>query len=112
RIPILPAAPDPLAGSLRLCPQLGEVDAGDAATLHAHDAIDDDGFDVVADAAIDQALDRIAHRAEAQRVAAGEADDNDVGLGPGRRGGRCRRARPGARRRASRPRTLARRWRP
>src|SRR5262245_56686184 len=81
RIPVLPAAPDPLAGRLRLPSQLGHIDAGDAAILHPHHAVDDHGVDIVADAAVDKALDRIAHRPEAKRVAAAEINDDDVRLG-------------------------------
>ncbi len=84
RVPVLPAAPHPLAGGLCLRAQRREVDAGDAAVLHAHHAVDDDGVDIVTDAAIDQALDRIAHRPHAQAVTAAEIDDDDVGLGAGR----------------------------
>jgi hypothetical protein len=49
--------------------------------LHPHHTVDDHGVDVVADPALDQALDGIAHGAQAQRVATGEVDDHHVGLG-------------------------------
>src|SRR5262245_10461178 len=71
RVPVLPTAPDAFARGLRLGPQRGEIDAGNAGVLHPHHAVDDDGVNVVANAAIDEALDRIAHRPEPQRVTAG-----------------------------------------
>src|ERR1700720_85863 len=80
RVPVLPSSPHPLAYRLGLRPQLGEVDTGDAAALHAHYTVDDHGVDVIADTAVHQALDRIAHRPHAQRVATGEIDDDDVRL--------------------------------
>jgi len=46
--------------------------------------VHDDGVDVIADSAIHQTLDRVAHRAEAKRVAPGKADDDDIRLAAGR----------------------------
>src|SRR6185437_10274007 len=84
RVPIRQRRPDHLARSLRFGPDLAEVDAGNDAALHADLAVDDDGIDIVADAAIDHAPDRITHRAVAQRIAAGKIDDDDVGERAGR----------------------------
>src|SRR5205085_11659185 len=58
RVPVLPAAPHPFAGSLCLRAQFREVDARDAAILYPCDAVYDHSVDVVADTAIHQALDR------------------------------------------------------
>ena len=84
RVPVLPIAPDLLAGRLCLRPQFGEVDARDATVFHARHAVHDHRVDVIADAAVHQALDRVAHRAETKRIAAGQADDDDIGLAAGR----------------------------
>ena len=67
RIPILQRRPDMFAGVLGLLAQLVEIDAGNHAVFHADVAVDDDGVDIVADAALDQALDGIADRPIAQR---------------------------------------------
>src|ERR1700730_452573 len=80
RVPVLPSTPHPLARRLGLRTQLSEVDTGDAAAFHAHYTVDDHGVDVIADTAVHQALDRIAHRPNAQRAATGEIDDDDIRL--------------------------------
>src|SRR5438874_1904430 len=56
-IPFGKPGPDLLARGLRLATDRFEVDARDRAVAHAHDPVDDDGLDVVADSALDQALD-------------------------------------------------------
>src|ERR1700737_2517315 len=84
RVPARPAAPHALSGRLGARAQLREIDAGNAAVLHAYFPVDNDGLHIVANAAIDEALDRIAHRAEAQGATAVERNDDDVRLGAGR----------------------------
>src|SRR5262249_60381529 len=74
RVPIRERVPDLLGCRLGLRAQLGEVDAGNNGALHHHLAVDDDGVDVVADAAFHDAFDGIAHRSVAQRVAPREID--------------------------------------
>jgi hypothetical protein len=64
-VPLLHAPPHDLPRVLRLTTHGGQVDAGDDAIAHAHGTIDDDGGDVVADAAFHQGFDRIAYRPEA-----------------------------------------------
>src|SRR5262245_17698131 len=83
RVPLLKACPDVLARGLGLAAERVEVDAGDPSIAHAHDAVHDHGLDVVADPALHQALDRVAHGAPAQRAAAGGIDDHEIGLGAG-----------------------------
>src|ERR1700691_5128519 len=81
RVPVGPAAPDFLAGGLCLISQRGHIDVWNAAAFHADNAIHDDGIDVVTDAAINQALDRIAHRTHSQRIPSGHVDNDDIGAG-------------------------------
>src|SRR5262245_52277850 len=69
RIPVLDPRPQLLAGVLGLVAQLREVQARQLPALQAHRAVDDDRLDVVADAAIDEALDRIPDGAVPKRVA-------------------------------------------
>src|SRR5262249_32830411 len=69
RVPLLERIPDLLGRRLGLRAQLGEIDARNDGAFHHHLAVDDDGVDVVADAALHDALDGIAHRSVAQRVA-------------------------------------------
>src|SRR5215469_6845272 len=69
RVPIRERVPDLLGCRLGLRAQLGEIDAGNDGALHHNLAVDDDSIDVVADAALHDALDGIAHRSVAQRVA-------------------------------------------
>src|SRR5262245_57646203 len=78
RVPFLQGRPDPFAGFLSAVPDAGEIDAGDDAVFHDHLAVDDHGIDIVTHTALDDALHRVAHRPVAQRVAAGEIDDDDV----------------------------------
>src|SRR5262249_46159493 len=76
--------PDVFAGGLSAGAKRRKIHAGDLPVLHTDDAVDERGFDVVRDAALDQTLDGIAHGAPAQRVAPGDVDDGDVGLRPRR----------------------------
>src|SRR5262245_45228460 len=69
RVPLRECVPDLLGRRLGLRAQLGEVDARNDGAFHHHLAVDDDGVDVVADAALHDALHGIAHRSVAQRVA-------------------------------------------
>src|SRR5215831_6343495 len=61
RVPLLDSPPDALARFLGGPADRGQVDAGNDAIAHAHDAVDDDGHDVVADPALHQRLDRVAN---------------------------------------------------
>src|SRR5262249_58532349 len=69
RIPFRETRPDVFAGGLSAGAKRRKIHAGDLPVLHTDDAVDERGFDVVRDAALDQTLDGIAHGAPAQRVA-------------------------------------------
>src|SRR5262249_53055086 len=60
RIPIRQRGPDPFARSLRLLQKRAHIDLANIAVLHHNLAINDHRLDIIADAALDQALDRIA----------------------------------------------------
>src|SRR5262249_32635554 len=83
-IPLLEARPHSFAGLLCLATESIDVHAGDVAIAHAHHAVDNHGFHIVADAALDEALDGIAHRTVPEGAAAHEVHDHDVRLGPRR----------------------------
>src|SRR5436853_2991369 len=78
RVGSMPVRPDVLGVVLRAAAHGVEVDAGYASLLHADLARDDHGIDVVAHAAFDDGLHRIAHGAHAQRAASREIDQDDV----------------------------------
>src|SRR5262249_9753696 len=80
-VPLLDPPPDVLSRILGSPADRGQVDAGNDPIAHAHDTIDDDGHDIVADPALYQSLDRVADRPEAEAVARLEIDHHDVGLG-------------------------------
>src|ERR1700726_2462104 len=82
RVPIGPACPDAFAGSLRPGAQCREINPHDTAAFDPYNAVDYDRVDIVADPTFDEAFDRVAHWSHPQAAAAGEVDDNDVGLGP------------------------------
>src|SRR5258706_4019229 len=81
RVPILHGRPDMFAGALRLIAQIVDIEAVDHAIFHADVAIDDNRIDVVADAALDQALDGIANRAITQGLPATKIDDQNIRQG-------------------------------
>src|SRR5207237_6963790 len=83
RFALLHAPPYTFPRRLGFSAHGGQVDAGNDAIAHAHHAVDDDGDDVVADAALHQGFDRIANRPEAEAVPRLEIDHHDVGLGAG-----------------------------
>src|SRR5215510_9448241 len=71
-IPLLEARPHAFPRFLRLAAESIHVHTGDATVAHAHHAVDHHGFHVVADAALDETLDGIAHGAVAKGAAARE----------------------------------------
>src|SRR5919109_2380397 len=68
RVPLRERVPDLLGRGLSLRPQLGEIHGGNDAAAHHHLSVDNDRVDVVADAALDDALHGIAHRSVAQAI--------------------------------------------
>src|SRR5262245_6990891 len=80
-VPFLDSSPHVLARVLGCPADRGQVDAGNDAIAHAHDAINDDGYDIVADPALHQSFNRVADRAKAQAVARLEIDYHDIGFG-------------------------------
>ncbi len=54
--------PHILGGNLSIDLQLLHVQSRDDSVFHADDAVNDDGIDIVANATLHQALDRIADR--------------------------------------------------
>src|SRR5712692_791029 len=82
RVPFGQPGPYFLPRLLSFAADRREVDTGNPALAHAHDAVDDQGLDVVADAALHETLDRIAHGAEAQGIAPAEIDDQEIGFRP------------------------------
>ena len=110
RIPVRKRSPDRLCRRLRVVAQPPKINAGDDAILHPDLAIDNHGVDVVADAAFDHALHRIAYRPVAQRAPSARSMITMSASAPG--SSRPRSSRPSEPRRpGSPPRTPRRRRR-
>jgi len=78
RVPILHGRPDMFAGALRLIAQIVDIETVDHAIFHADVAVDDHRVDVVADAALDQALDGSRTAAITQGLPATKIDDQNI----------------------------------
>src|SRR5438093_13341536 len=77
-MPLRDRPPETLALRLDVAEQRLLVETRRPAVLHERLAVDDDGLDVAAAAAVDQRLDRIVHGAVVQMA---QVHDDDVGLG-------------------------------